>query len=139
MGAELWEAVCWRRGSIRHLFLKKSQNTDSTDEPVAEGAEPEPEQQQQQQQKDQQDQGGEDRESVLVAEAVGSLQLMLRAQVHTNPHSNPPNRLMSLALPAQARLVCSLLAHDRVVNAVSGAAGERRRGPEDLARRHDRR
>ena len=87
MGAELWEAVCWRRGSIRHLFLKKSQTVDGSDEPVAEGsAEPEPEQQQQQQQQQQQeDGGGEDRESMLVAEAVGSLQLMLRAQVHPHP------------------------------------------------------
>ena len=108
LGADLWEALCWRRGSIRHLFLQKTQSRGLGDAigPVGDGEklDPEPESESPAQEEASTttavapaSTGVSERQSsdaetattdtmsagtrgVLMAEAVGSLELMLRAQ-----------------------------------------------------------
>ncbi len=108
LGADLWEALCWRRGSIRHLFLQKTQSRARADviEPVGGGGQldPEPESESSVQEEagtateaapastdvsERQNSDAEvattdtmsaDTRGMLMAEAVGSLELMLRAQ-----------------------------------------------------------
>ena len=66
LGTELWEAICWRRGSLRHLFATKRRGligaTEAAD--IGTGSSDSP----------------PDVTEDLLAEATGCLQLMLHAQ-----------------------------------------------------------